>query len=176
MPSPMDPGRDRDFIRVRPSGIHGTGVFAKRPIPRGTRIIEYAGRRLIKVELLEAAARGERELTYVLNLDEDLAIDGAEQGNDARFVNHSCEPNCEIYIFDGTPYLYAMQEIAAGVELTFDYKLQSAGALRISRALSRELFPCHCGAPMCRGTLVALPKRRARTGRATPAQLSPPQD
>jgi SET domain-containing protein len=175
MPSPKEPGLDRDFIRVQPSGIHGTGVFAKRPIPKGTRVIEYAGRRLTKAELLEAAERGERKLTYVLNLDEDLAIDGAVEGNDARFVNHSCEPNCEVYIFDGTPYLYAMQEIATGTELTFDYQLQSASSLRISRALSRELFPCHCGTPTCRGTLVALPKRRAKVGRATPTQLYPPQ-
>jgi hypothetical protein len=175
MPSPKEPGLDRDFIRVQPSGIHGTGVFAKRPIPKGTRVIEYAGRRLTKAELLEAAERGERKLTYVLNLDEDLAIDGAVEGNDARFVNHSCEPNCEVYIFDGTPYLYAMQEIATGTELTFDYQLQSASSLRISRALSRELFPCLCGTPTCRGTLVALPKRRAKVGRATPTQLYPPQ-
>jgi SET domain-containing protein len=175
MPFPQGPGQDRDFIQVQASGIHGTGVFAKRSIPKGTRVIEYAGRRLAKAELLAAAERGERKLTYVLNLDEDLAIDGAEQGNDARFVNHSCEPNCEVYIFDGTPYLYAMQEIAAGMELTFDYQLQSASALRISRTLGRELFPCHCGAPTCRGTLVALPKRRARTGRVHPTQVSPPQ-
>lgn len=175
MTNPSGPGQDRDFIQVGASGIHGTGVFAKRPIPRGTRVIEYAGRRLAKAELLAAAERGERALTYVLNLDEEMAIDGAEGGNDARFVNHSCEPNCEVYIFDGTPYIYAMQEIPAGAELTFDYQLQSALSMRISRALSRELFPCHCGAPTCRGTLVAFPKRRAKAGRAIPAQPTPPQ-
>jgi len=167
--------QDRDFIRVQPSGIHGTGVFAKRPIPRGTRIIEYAGRRHAKAELLEAAGRGERKLTYVLNLDAERAIDGAEEGNDARFVNHCCEPNCEVYIFDDTPYLYAMQDIPADAELTFDYQLQSASSHRISRALSRELFPCHCGVPSCRGTLVAPAKRRAKSTRMTQSQSSPPQ-
>lgn len=175
MPSTKGPGPDRDFIRVQASAIHGTGVFAKHPIPRGTRVLEYAGRRVAKAELLAAAGRGERTLTYVLNLDEDTAIDGAEGGNDARFVNHSCEPNCEVYIFDGTPYVYAMQEIPAGAELTFDYQLQSVGGARLTRALSRTLFPCHCGAPACRGTLVAFPKRRAKAGRATPAQATPPQ-
>ena len=166
---------DRDFIQVQASGIHGTGVFAKRAIPRGTRVIEYKGRRWPKALLLEQAGRGERKLTYVLNLDADTAIDGAEQGNDARFVNHSCEPNCEIYIFDEIPYLYAMQEIPVGAELTFDYKLQSASYQRISRTLSRELFPCHCGAPTCRGTLVAPAKRRARSSPSSHPQSSPPQ-
>ncbi len=166
---------DRDFIQMQASGIHGTGVFAKRSIPRGTRVIEYEGRRWPKALLLEQAGRGERKLTYVLNLDAGTAIDGAEQGNNARFVNHSCEPNCEIYIFDETPYLYAMQEIPLGAELTFDYKLQSASSQRLSRALSREIFPCHCGTPTCRGTLVALSKRPARSARSVGTQPAPPQ-
>lgn len=163
---------DRDFIRVQASPIHGTGVFAKRPIPKGTRVIAYAGRRLPKADLLAAADRGERPLTYVLNLDADTAIDGAEEGNDARYINHSCQPNCEVYIFDGVPYIYAMQDIPAEAELGFDYQLQSARAQRISAALSRALFPCRCGAPQCRGTLVAAtPKRTRRKGRS--AALAP---
>ena len=169
------PGQDRDFIRVQASGIHGTGGFAKRPIPKGTRVIEYAGRRIAKAELLEQVDRGERKLTYVLNLDADTAIDGAEQGNDARFLNHSCEPNCELYIFDATPYIYAMEDIPAEAELTFDYHLQSATSRRISRALGRELFPCHCGAPSCRGSLVAFPIRPHGRARISPTRSSPPQ-
>lgn len=175
MPMTQGAKGDRDFIQVQASGIHGTGVFAKRLIPKGTRVVEYQGRRRPKAQLLEEAVRGERKLTYVLNLDADTAIDGAEQGNDARFVNHSCEPNCEVYIFDDTPYLYAMQDIPADAELTFDYQLQSASSHRISRALSRELFPCHCGVPSCRGTLVAPAKRRAKSTRMTQSQSSPPQ-
>lgn len=174
MPMTQGTGQDRDFTRVQASGIHGTGVFAKRLIPKGTRVFEYAGRRLSKAELLAEAERGERKLTYVLNLDADTAIDGAEQGNEARFINHSCEPNCEVYIFDETPYIYAMQDIPAGIELTFDYNLQSATSRRISRALSRELFPCNCGAPTCRGTLVAPPKRRPQPARP-PVRASLPQ-
>jgi SET domain-containing protein len=175
MPMSDGPAKDRDFIRVQPSGIHGTGVFAKRPIPKGTRVIEYAGRRFAKAELLELAAQGGRKLTYVLNLDADTAIDGAEQGNEARFINHSCEPNCELYVFDATPYIYAMEDIPAEAELTFDYQLQSATSRRISRALGRELFPCHCGAPTCRGSLVALPPRRKDRARNAPPRSSPPQ-
>lgn len=156
---------DRDFILVQPSAIHGTGVFARRPIPKGTRIIEYKGRRLAKTQLIEEAQRGERMLTYVLNLDAERAVDGAEGGNDARFVNHSCGPNCEIYIFDEIPYVYAMHDIAAGAELTFDYNLQSASTQHLSLTLSRQLFPCRCGAAACRGTLVAPRAKRTASGR-----------
>jgi len=166
----QDPIQDRDFVRVQASPIHGTGVFAKRLIPKGTRVLEYAGRRIPKAQLVQEAAQGERSLTYVLNLDAELAIDGAEQGNEARYLNHCCAPNCEVYIFDETPYIYAMQDIPAGAELTFDYKLQSASSARISRALSRELFPCNCGASGCRGTLVAPQKKRT-----APVHSSPPR-
>lgn len=169
MPKTRTAGTDRDFTKVQVSSIHGTGVFAKRPIPRGTRVLEYQGHRLTKTALLEEARRGERLLTYVLNIDADTAIDGAQDGNDARFINHSCEPNCEVYIFDGIPYIYAMQDIPTEAELTFDYKLQAVTTQRISRTLSREVFPCHCGAPTCRGTLVALPAKRTRSARSLPA-------
>ncbi len=175
MPKTRIAGADRDFTKVQGSGIHGTGVFAKRPIPKGTRVLEYEGHRLTKTTLLEEAERGERLLTYVLNLDADTAIDGAQNGNDARFINHSCAPNCEVYIFDGIPYIYAMQDIPTEAELTFDYKLQSANAQRISRTRSREVFPCHCGAPTCRGTLVALPAKRTKPARSLPAHPPSPQ-
>jgi uncharacterized protein len=147
---------DRDFIRVRSSAIHGQGVFAYRPIPKGTRVVAYGGERVLKERLLEEVERGLRALTYVLNLDEETAIDGAVGGTEARFLNHSCAPNCEVYIFDGVPYLYAMEDIAEGAELTFDYKLQSVAGGRASARLCRALFPCRCGAPDCRGTLAAL--------------------
>ena len=163
---------ERDLVWVQASAIHGTGAFAKGPIPRGTRIVEYKGQRCRKEALLEAAERGERKLTYVLNLDEALAIDGAVDGNEARFLNHSCAPNCEVIIFDGVPYFYALRDILEGAELTFDYQLQSATGHRLSRALSRQLFPCHCGARGCRGTLVA-PPPKAGSRRLVPD--SPPQ-
>lgn len=166
---------ERDLVRVQASAIHGTGAFAKGPIPRGTRIIEYKGQRCRKVDLLEAAERGERQLTYVLNLDEELAIDGAVTGNEARFLNHSCAPNCEVIIFAGVPYLYALQDILDGAELTFDYQLQSPTGHQLSRALSRELFPCHCGARGCRKTLVALPDQQKRAAPRRPAPSSQPQ-
>lgn len=147
---------DRDFIRVRPSPIHGQGVFAHRPIPKGTRVATYGGERVDKARLAELVDQGLRTLTYVLSLDEATAIDGAVGGTEARFVNHCCEPNCEIYIFDEVPYLYAMEDIPEGAELTFDYKLQSMSGEQASEDFCRALLPCRCGAPGCRGTLAAL--------------------
>jgi SET domain-containing protein len=160
----------RDFILVSSSPIHGTGIFAKRPIPRGTRVITYQGEKVLKTQLMAEVERGERVLTYVLNLDAAFAIDGARQGNDARFVNHSCQPNCEVYVFEGVPYIYAMEDLPEGIELTFDYRLQSTTTQGISKRLSRELFPCRCGSPACRGTLVALPapRKRPTSSRRTP--------
>ena len=166
---------ERDLVRVQASGIHGTGAFAKGQISRGTRIIEYKGQRCRKADLLAAAQRGERNLTYVLNLDDELAIDGAVDGNEARFLNHSCAPNCEVLIFGSVPYLYALRDIAEGAELTFDYQLQSPSGHRLSYALSRELFPCHCGAQGCRRTLVALPHRRTKAPSKGRASSFPPQ-
>jgi len=151
----MDQTVSRDFIRVDDSPIHGIGVFAKHDIPKGTRVIAYLGERETKAQFIEDARTQGRALTYVLNVDETHAIDGAVGGNEARFVNHSCAPNCEIYVFDGVPYLYAMMDITEGTELTFDYQLQSMKHGRLSQRLGREFYPCHCGASHCRGTLLS---------------------
>ncbi len=137
---------NRDFIRVDHSRIDGTGVFAKRPIPRGTRIVEYTGKR---IPIGETASR------YTLAVDEVTAIDGAQDGNEARFVNHSCEPNCETYVFDGRAYLYAMRDVAEGEELTFDYKLAPAPGAD-NAGIDAEDYRCRCGSVTCRGTLLTL--------------------
>jgi hypothetical protein len=137
---------NRDFIRVDHSRIDGTGVFAKRRIPRGTRIVEYTGKR---IPIGETASR------YTLAVDEATAIDGAQDGNEARFVNHSCEPNCETYVFDGRAYLYAMRDVAQGEELTFDYKLAPAPGAD-NTGIDAEDYRCRCGSVTCRGTLLTL--------------------
>lgn len=158
----MDRTASRDFIRVDASPIHGTGVFAKREIPKGTRIIAYAGERTTRARLVEEARTRGRDLTYVLNVDDTEAIDGAVGGNDARFVNHACVPNCEVYVFGGVPYLYAQEDIPIGAELTFDYQLRSMASERLSLRLARERHPCACGSPHCRGTLLSAEALRPR--------------
>lgn len=145
---------DRDFTVVKNSHVHGRGVFAKKIIPKGTRIFEYAGERVLKANLAKDLADGLTSLVYVMNLNENLAIDGERCGNDARFINHSCDPNCEVLYFNGTPYIYAMQEISEGDELNFDYKYGSEADMEFTAEQKREWFPCNCGAANCRGTLL----------------------
>jgi hypothetical protein len=145
---------DRDFALVKTSPVHGRGVFAKRAIPKGTRIFEYAGERVLKSNLAQDLANGLTSLVYVMNLNETLAIDGERGGNDSRFINHSCDPNCEVLYFNGTPYIYAMYEIKEGDELSFDYKYGSEADVEVTDDQKREWFPCNCGAANCRGTLL----------------------
>ncbi len=144
--------QNRDFVRVGCSRIAGTGVFAKREIPRGTRIIEYTGKRLPPAQVLIDINEGKRTSVYIFRLNETTVIDGASGGNEARFINHSCAPNCEANMFDNNMYIYAMADIACGDELTFDYQLSPA----LNGATSKkEGLSCHCGAPDCRGTMLS---------------------
>ena len=145
---------DRDFTIVKTSPVHGKGVFARKTIPRGTRIFEYAGERVLKVNLARDLVNGLTSLIYVMNLNGTLAIDGERGGNNARFINHSCDPNCEVLYFNETPYIYAMKEISEGVELNFDYKYGSDADVEATAEQKREWFPCNCGAENCKGTLI----------------------
>ena len=146
--------KERDFTIVKNSPVHGRGVFAKKNIPKGTRIIEYAGKRVLKKDIAADLLKGLTSLVYIMNLNEIMAIDAERDGNDARFVNHSCLPNCIVYFFNEVPYIYALREIITGEELSFDYKMGFAEAERqLSLELKKTFLPCCCGAANCRGTL-----------------------
>ena len=146
--------QNRDFIRVGRSRIEGTGVFAKRKIPRGTRIVEYIGARVPVSKFLVAISEGKPASIYAFRLNDSILIDGAVGGNESRFINHSCEPNCEAYVFDDRAYIYAMRDITRGEELTFDYQLQRTIKSRVSKK-DKEQYPCFCGSPNCRGSMIA---------------------
>ena len=151
--------QNRDFIRVGRSRIAGKGVFAKRKIPKGTRIIEYTGKRYSREKLFVEMTEGKISSTYIFGLNETTVIDGATEGNDARFINHSCGPNCESYIFDENVYIYAMRDIIRGEELTFDYQLTSAFST-LKNTLDKNAYICKCGSVNCRGTMLAKKRRR----------------
>lgn len=138
---------------IRRSPIQGKGAFATRRIPAGVRLIEYTGERLTPTQ---ADARypdvpGERHHTYLFAIDDDVVIDAAVGGNAARWINHSCAPNCDAVIEDGRIWIETIRTVAPGEELAYDY--QYVLEERHTPAAKRR-FPCSCGARSCRGTLL----------------------
>jgi SET domain-containing protein len=139
---------------VRNSAIHGRGVFAARPIEKGTRVIEYKGER---VSWKNALKRPDSDPdnpfhTFFFSLDDGRVIDAGVGGNAARWINHSCAPNCETKEDDeGRVFIYARKNIEPGDELTYDYSLTVDGRLTKEE---RARFACHCGKKQCRGTML----------------------
>jgi SET domain-containing protein len=142
------------LFEVRPSPIAGEGAFAVRPIPKGTRVIEYLGERISQVE---ADRRYDDTLVehprvLLFTVDERTVIDAGVGGNNARFINHSCEPNCKSVTRRGRVHIWAIRSISAGEELTYDYNFTRDG-IGDDEAVTR--YGCRCGAPTCRGTMLA---------------------
>jgi SET domain-containing protein len=139
---------------VRRSSIHGRGVFAARDIPKGTRIIEYRGARISydRAAELYPDFADEPTHTFLFEIDDDTVIDAGQRGNAARWINHSCAPNCEAVDEDGRIYIEAIRRIRAGEELGYDYNISLEE--RHSAAEQRR-WACLCGARTCRGTLLA---------------------
>jgi SET domain-containing protein len=162
--APRATAAQRRSIVVRDSPIHGRGVFAARPIARGTRIVEYRGER---ISASEAARRyhdhSAQSITLVFAVDDDTVIDAGRGGNTARYINHSCEPTCEARIDDrGKVFIWALRDLAPGEELTYDYNLEPA-VPRPRRWAA--LYRCRCRAKGCRGTMLnrsEAPRARAR--------------
>jgi uncharacterized protein len=134
---------ETDLVIYRTSGIHGMGGFAKVDIAAETNIVEYVGERIDKAESLR---RCELNNTYIFDLDENHDLDGNVDSNLARFINHSCSPNCEAQWDEETIWIVALRDIRAGEELTFNYGYDLEDY--------RE-HPCRCGAVNCVGFIVA---------------------
>lgn len=145
---------------VRRSEIHGNGVFARRKIDAGERIVEYEGERITADESAIRAEQsgGPVNHTFFFSLADGNVIDGGSGGNDSRYINHACEPNCEAYEEDGRVFVYSLHEIEKGEELKYNYALIYEER---HTAAVKKLFECRCGAPSCTGTMLA-PKKRAR--------------
>ncbi len=142
--------RNRRRIVVRSSGIHGKGVFVNTFIPAGSRLIEYKGERISDEECYvddDASAH-----TFLYMMDNDEIIDGGRNGNAARWINHSCDPNCEAVEEDGRVFMDTVRPIESGDEVTIDYNLYLE--VRYTAALKRE-YACGCGTMQCRGTMLA---------------------
>jgi SET domain-containing protein len=154
VPAPRPGGRR---LQVRRSGVHGKGVFALRPIAAGTRVIEYKGEVISWKEALRRHPHdpSNPDHTFYFHIDDKHVIDGARHGNAARWINHSCEPNCEADEVEGRVFVKALRDIVPDEELFFDYQLMLEG--RHTPKVKKQ-FACFCGAPRCRGTMLA-PKR-----------------
>jgi uncharacterized protein len=150
----------KDLIAVRTSRIQGRGVFAKKRIPKGKRIIEYIGEHITNEEAEKRYPDDttERHHTFLFELDKDTVIDAATGYNISRYINHSCSPNCEALIDDGHIYIYARKHIQKGEELAYDYSFEVEG--RHTHEL-RKWYVCYCGSPRCRGTILK-PRRKKR--------------
>ena len=147
---------------VRNSAIHGRGVFAARSIPRGETVIEYKGERTSWDEAMERpdSDPDDPSHTFLFELDDGRVIDARVKSNAARWINHSCAPNCETYEDeDGRVFIQARKKIEAGTELSYDYKLSVDGKLT-KKELAR--FECRCGSPKCRGSLLSKPKKKKK--------------
>jgi len=140
-------------VVVRNSPIHGRGVFAVNAIAKGARILEYTGERMSHAEadrryskLHEGSSH-----TMLFAANDDVVIDATRRGGPARWINHSCAPNCEADEEDGRVFINAIRAIRPGEELSYDYNLVLEE--RHTPRLKRE-HPCHCGARQCRRTLL----------------------
>ncbi|MGJ7613082.1 MULTISPECIES: SET domain-containing protein [unclassified Variovorax] len=140
-------------IQMRRSDVHGNGVFAVQDLAEGETLIEYKGEVINWKEALRRHPHdpAQPNHTFYFHIDDGRVIDGNVKGNDARWINHSCEPNCEADEVEGRVHIKALRNIAAGEELNYDY------GLVIDEPYTPKLlseFPCWCGTEACRGTLL----------------------
>jgi len=137
-------------IEVRQSGIHGRGVYAMQFIPEDKRIIEYTGERTS----WEGAPDDDSDPhTFNFGLENGDVINPEIGGNDARWINHSCNPNCEAIEQGDRIFIYAIRNIQAGEELLYDYRLEIDEPITEA---SKKKFACLCRASNCRGTMLAM--------------------
>ncbi|WP_223635424.1 SET domain-containing protein [Corallococcus sp. EGB] len=146
-------------FELRQSPIQGTGAFATRRIRKGARIIEYIGERITQAEADKRYddESMERHHTFLFNLDDDTVLDAGTLHNESRYINHSCEPNCQSLIDKGHIHIYALRTIEPGEELTYDYAYERTPEMDED---AEALYVCRCGKPSCRGTILA-PEKKA---------------
>jgi uncharacterized protein len=141
------------LFEVRRSRIHGSGVYAARRIRKGTRIVEYLGERITHGQADDRyAEKGQDDgHTFLFVVDDDVVIDAGVDGNDARFINHSCDPNCDTVIEGGRVFIEAKRTIQPGEELGYEYGLTWESTDDPEELAS---YACRCGAASCRGTML----------------------
>ena len=147
-------------FKVVHSPVHGRGIVATEPIADGERIIEYVGEKITPAEADRRYpfVEGEPQHTFLFSVSDRVIIDASSGGNVSRFINHSCDPNCEAEIERGRVFIHAIRNIEPGEELGYDYWFVLEEP---HNKKNKELYKCNCGAKNCRGTMLA-DKRKAR--------------
>ena len=145
---------------ARRSPIHGNGVFATAPIKKGEEIVQYKGTLMTHAEAdAMYGDGGETGHTFLFTLNDEYLIDANRNGNTARWINHSCAPNCRAVIEEhpggnrrkDRVLIEAIRAIKPGDELTYDYGI----TLDVPHtARLKKLWQCRCGSPKCTGTLL----------------------
>ena len=128
-------------LSVKKSRLQGFGCFATVHIPKNCAIAEYAGERITRAEAMRRMTRP--GVKRISELDVDLYIDGGVNGNDTQYINHSCEPNADVFIIDGFMIIFALQEILPGKEITVDYL----------NSFEQDRAVCQCRTSSCRRSL-----------------------
>ena len=151
-------GPVNEWFELRRSRIQGVGAFALQDIPKGTRLIEYTGEKITNAEAdrrydEEAMARHH---TFLFVLNQRTVLDAANGGNESMFINHSCDPNCEVEIVRGHIWIEAGKTIPAGDEITYDYAFENDPDYTVE---DLRFYACRCGAAKCRGTIVNTRRR-----------------
>ncbi len=142
--------------KVKSSKIHGTGIFATQNIKKGTKIIQYIGDKVTKSEgdrrsalrikkYLDSSKTGS---VYIFELNKKYDIDGNVKRNKARYINHSCDPNCEVDIVNNEIWISSIKNIKKGKELSYDYGYE----------FDKDDFrdhTCKCGSKLCIGFIIS---------------------
>jgi len=157
----------KPLFEVRHSRIHGYGVFALRRIRKGTTVIEYLGDRVTH-DLANERYKDKDPKdghTFLFTVDAKTVIDAGVNGNEARFVNHGCHPNCQTVNTGRRIFIEALRTIQPGEELAYDYQIQRDADDPADVDL---IFACCCGAKSCRGSMLEAPKKKRRPRRPSP--------
>jgi uncharacterized protein len=142
------------YFEIRQSAIQGKGAFAIRNIRKGTRLIEYLGQRISwrTADKRYDDEKMGRHHTFLFTVDDKVVIDAAVNGNDARFLNHSCDGNCEAITDRKRIFIDARRNIKAGDELLYDYQYERT---EDHTEEDEKFYACRCGSPKCRGSILA---------------------
>jgi len=143
------------LYEVRRSRIQGRGAFAVKPIRKGQLIDEYWGEHISHEESERRYDDNDgRHHTFLFILDDDTVVDARRKGTDARYINHSCDPNCETIIEDGRIFIKAIRAIKPDEEIVYDYRFEWQDEYE---PVDVRYYACRCGSKKCRGTILRVP-------------------